>query len=122
MSSFEKKNISILEVNKISAIEMCSNDKHLELGMNNGSIILVSLDKNMNAISNKTINSRRSKISDIKFIVNSEEFLVISSNFDNTINIINMLDTSDTISLKGNKSSIHQIELSLDNRRIVSIS
>jgi hypothetical protein len=122
MSSFEKKNISILEVNKISAIEMCSNDKHLEPIMNNGSIILVSLDKNMNATSSKTINSRRSKISDIKFIVNSEESLIISSNFNNTINIINMLDTSDPISLKGNKSWIHQIELSVDNRRIVSIS
>lgn len=126
--AIEAQKIAVLEVNriensnKISTIEMSSNGKYLALGMNNGFINLVTLDKNMNSKSSKTIDLHRSKVSDIKFIINNEESLLISSSYDNTIKMVNILDTSDHISLNGHNRWVQQIGLSSDNRRIISVS
>ena len=126
--ALEAQKITVLEVNriensnKISTIEMSSNGKYLALGLNNGSINLVTLDKNMNSKSSKTISLHRSKVSDIKFIINKEESLLISSSYDNTINMVNILNTLDNISLKGHNGWVQQIGLSPDNRRIISVS
>jgi WD40 repeat protein/energy-coupling factor transporter ATP-binding protein EcfA2 len=120
--------IAISEVNriksssKISTIEMSSDRKFLALGFHDGLVNLVELDKQMNANYSKIINVHRSKVSDIKFIINKEESLLITSSYDNTMKIINIRNTTDIVSLKGHKGWIHQIELSADNRRITAVS
>jgi WD40 repeat protein len=76
----------------------------------------------MNENYSKIINVHRSKVSDIKFIINKEESLLITSSYDNTMKIINIRNTTDIVSLKGHKGWIHQIELSADNRRITAVS
>ena len=122
----EKMTISemntIKSPSKVSTIEMSSNGKFLALGLHDGLVNLVSLDEQMNANYSKTINAHRSKVSAIKFIVNKEESLLITSSYDNTMKIIDIGNTADIVSLKGHKGWIHQIELSADNRRITSVS
>jgi WD40 repeat protein/energy-coupling factor transporter ATP-binding protein EcfA2 len=126
--AIEKQGISILKINeiktsnKITSIEMSSNGNYLALGMNNGWLRLETLDKNMNSKNSKIIKSHKSKVSDLKFIINKEESLLISSSYDNTLNMVNMLNTSDIIVLKGHKGWIHQLTLSSDNKHIISVS
>ena len=126
--AIEKQGISILKINeiktsnKITSIEMSSNGNYLALGMNNGWLRLETLDKNMNSKNSKILKSHKSKVSDLKFIINKEESLLISSSYDNTLNMVNMLKTSDIIVLKGHKGWIHQLTLSSDNKHIISVS
>ena len=126
--AIEKQGISILKINeiktsnKITSIEMSSNGIYLALGMNNGWLRLETLDENMNSKDYKIIKSHKSKVSDLKFIINKEESLLISSSYDNTLNMVNILDTSDIIVLKGHKGWVHQLTLSSDNKHIISVS
>jgi WD40 repeat protein/energy-coupling factor transporter ATP-binding protein EcfA2 len=126
--AIEKEGISILKINKIetsnkiTSIEMSSDGNYLALGMNNGWLRLETLDEKMNSKNYKIIKGHKSKVSDLKFIINKEESLLISSSYDNTLNMVNMLDTSDIIVLKGHKGWIHQLTLSSDNKHIISVS
>jgi WD40 repeat protein len=126
--ALEKQEISILKTNeinvsnKITSIEMSSNGNYLALGMNNGAIHLETLDKNMNAKDTETIKRHISKVSDLKFSINKEESLLISSSYDNTINIVNIKDTKDIVVLKGHRGWVYQLTMSSDNKHIISVS
>jgi WD40 repeat protein/energy-coupling factor transporter ATP-binding protein EcfA2 len=126
--ALDKQEVSILKIkeikvsNKITCIEMSSNGNYLALGMNNGWLRLETLDKNMDSKNTAIIKSHKSKVSDLKFSINKEELLLISSSYDNTINVVNIKDTKDITVLKGHKNWVHQLALSSDKRHVISVS
>lgn len=67
-------------------------------------------------------NHKNVTISNLEILNNNNKDFIISSSFDNTINITNLKDGKDFISLKGHNSWVKDIYLDTKNKKIYSVS
>ena len=70
----------------------------------------------------KVSNHKNVKISDIELYQDSKETLIITSSYDNTLNVTNLNDLEDFITLKGHSGWVKDLAFDPIQKKIYSVS
>ena len=103
----------------ISTFQFSSDENNLAIGTSNGEVLIYNTN-NLQSI--KISKHKNVKISDLDFVeINNQSFL-ISASYDNTINLINIENNNDFLTLKGHKSWVKNITVNQKNKILYSVS
>ena len=103
----------------ISTFQFSSDENNLAIWTSNGEVLIYNTN-NLQSI--KISKHKNVKISDLDFVeINNQSFL-ISASYDNTINLINIENNNDFLTLKGHKSWVKNITVNQKNKILYSVS
>ena len=109
----------ITSSSNITSYQFSKDDNMLALGTQEGTVLIY----NTNDLSKVEISKHKNvKISDLDFVeINNQDF-IISASYDNTINLINIENQDDFVTLKGHKSWVKSITVDQENKILYSVS
>lgn len=103
----------------ISTFQFSNDENNLAIGTSNGEVLIYNTN-NLQSI--KISKHKNVKISDLDFVEINNQSFVISASYDNTINLINIENNNDFLTLKGHKSWVKNITVNQKNKILYSVS
>ena len=106
---------------EITSLNLSNNKEKIAVGYEDGLIEIIDVTDEGLVLSN-SFNNHLSEISELRIVINNKESILISSSFDNTINITNLDDGADFIKLKEHQSWINGMTLNAKENMIYTAS
>lgn len=113
----------------ITSIEFADTKNQVAIGLSNGSVRLLSLSDQLEVKKDVLFSNHSTKVSKVHFIEKAEGIMLLSTSFDNTLNILNLEDVQNNkkdarkgVVLKGHNIWVHDIALSFDKNHFFTVS
>ena len=106
---------------EITSLNLSNNKEKIAVGYEDGLIEIIDVTDEGLVLSN-SFNNHLSEISELRIVINKKESILISSSFDNTINITNLDDGTDFVKLKEHQSWINGMTLNAKENMIYTAS
>ena len=104
----------------ITTFQFSKDENKLAIGTSGGMVLIYNTNDLSEPI--KILKHKNVKISDLDFVEMNNQNFIISASYDNTINLVNIENSKDFISLKGHKSWVKNIIVDRKNKILYSVS
>ena len=110
---------TIETLSNITSYQFSKDDNMLAIGTQEGAVLIYNTN---NSFEVKILKHKNVKISDLDFVKINNQNFVVSASYDNTINLVNIENNNDFLTLKGHKSWVKNITVDQENKILYSVS
>ena len=110
---------TIETLSNITSYQFSKDDNMLAIGTQKGTVLIYNTN---NSSKVKISKHQNVKISDLDFVKINNQNFVITASYDNTINLVNIENNNDFLTLKGHKSWVKNITVDQENKILYSVS
>ena len=110
---------TIEALSNITSYQFSKDDNMLAIGTQKGTVLIYNTN---NSSKVKISKHQNVKISDLDFVKINNQNFVITASYDNTINLVNIENNNDFLTLKGHKSWVKNITVDQENKILYSVS